>query len=94
MSLTIGQTIQQWHRSLRDYIEATYHVSNPMLVDQRRQLLDQRGVIHQQPYLESTPRYKAGAIRRTRTRARRARGSHLCHSAAGRPAAVDSRSAV
>lgn len=60
MSLTIGQTIQQLHRSLRDYIEATYHVSNPMLVDQRRQLLDQRGVIHQQPYLESTPRYKAG----------------------------------
>ncbi len=56
MALTIGQTIQQLHRSLRDYIEATYHVSNPMLVDQRRQLLDQRGVIHQQPYLESTPR--------------------------------------
>src|SRR4051812_34034234 len=60
MALTIGQTIQQLHRSLRDYIEATYHVSNPALVDQRRQLLEQRGVIHQQPYLESTPRYKAG----------------------------------
>jgi ATP-dependent helicase YprA (DUF1998 family) len=60
MALTIGQTIQQLHRSLRDYIEATYHVSNPMLVDQRRQLLEQRGVIHQQPYLESTPRYKTG----------------------------------
>jgi ATP-dependent helicase YprA (DUF1998 family) len=60
MALTIGQTIQQLHRSLRDYIEATYHVSNPLLVDQRRQLLEQRGVIHQQPYLESTPRYKTG----------------------------------
>lgn len=60
MALTIGQTIQQLHRSLRDYIEATYHVSNPTLVDQRRQLLEQRGVIHQQPYLESTPRYKTG----------------------------------
>lgn len=60
MALTIGQTIQQLHRSLRDYIEATYHVSNPILVDQRRQLLEQRGVIHQQPYLESTPRYKTG----------------------------------
>jgi ATP-dependent helicase YprA (DUF1998 family) len=60
MSLTIGQTIQQLHRSLRDYIEATYHVSNPTLVDQRRQLLERRGVIHQQPYLESTPRYKTG----------------------------------
>src|SRR5438034_8954231 len=60
MSLTIGQTIQQLHRSLRDYIEATYHISHPMLVDQRRHLLEQRGVIHQQPYLESTPRYKSG----------------------------------
>ncbi|MGE3598921.1 MAG: DEAD/DEAH box helicase [Dehalococcoidia bacterium] len=60
MALTIGQTIQQLHRSLRDYIEATYHVSNSLLVDQRRQLLERRGVIHQQPYLESTPRYKTG----------------------------------
>src|SRR5438132_7378731 len=57
---TIGQTIQQLHRSLRDYIEAAYHVSNPGLVAQRKALLDQVGVIHQRPYLESTPRYKTG----------------------------------
>ena len=61
MSLTIGETIQQLHRALRDYIEATYHVSHPMLVEQRRRLLDERGVIHQLPYLESTPRYTTGA---------------------------------
>ena len=60
MSLTIGETIQQLHRSLRDYIEATYHVSHPMLVAQRRRLLEEPGVIHQRPYLESTPRYKTG----------------------------------
>ncbi len=60
MSLTIGETIQQLHRSLRDYIEATYHVSHPQLVSQRRALLDEVGIIHQRPYLESTPRYKAG----------------------------------
>jgi len=60
MSLTIGETIQQLHRSLRDYIEATYHISNPGLVSQRRALLEEVGVIHQRPYLESTPRYKAG----------------------------------
>ena len=41
MSLTIGETIQQLHRALRDYIEATYHVSHPTLVEQRRQLLDE-----------------------------------------------------
>lgn len=60
MSLTIGETIQQLHRALRDYIEATYHVSHPTLVEQRRQLLDEPGVISQRPYLESTPRYKNG----------------------------------
>ena len=60
MTLTIGETTQQLHRALRDYIEAAYHVSHPTLVDQRRALLDQVGVIHQRPYLESTPRYQTG----------------------------------
>ena len=61
MSLTIGETIQQLHHALRDYIEATYHVSDAMLVAQRRRLLEELGVIHQRPYLESTPRYTTGA---------------------------------
>lgn len=61
MSITIGETIEQLHRALQDYIEATYHISHPTLVAQRRQLLDEPGVIYQRPYLESTPRYKSGA---------------------------------
>lgn len=60
MSLTIGETTQQLHRALRDYIEATYHVSHPTLVAQRQRLLEELGVIHQRPYLESTPRYRTG----------------------------------
>jgi ATP-dependent helicase YprA (DUF1998 family) len=60
MALTIGETTQQLHRALRDYIEATYHVSHRTLVDQRSELLDQVGVIHQRSYLESTPRYRPG----------------------------------
>lgn len=60
MTITIGQTIQQLHFALRDYIEATYHVSHPTLIAQRRKLLDELGVIHQRPYLESTPRYQSG----------------------------------
>ena len=39
MALTIGETIQQLHRALRDYIEATYHIGHPILVAQRRRLL-------------------------------------------------------
>lgn len=60
MSLTIGETVQQLQRALRDYIEATYHISHPTLVAQRRRLLEEPGVIYQRPYLESTPRYKTG----------------------------------
>lgn len=62
MSLTIDETIEQLHRALRDYIEATYHVSDASLVSQRRALLHQPGVISQRPYLESTPRYRIGTL--------------------------------
>lgn len=60
-SLTIGETINQLHQSLSEYIEATYHISNPQLIEQRKRLLNKVGVIHQKPYLESTPRYQAGS---------------------------------
>ena len=57
---TIGETIRELHHALRDYIEATYHISNPTVVSLRRRILDRLGVIHQRPYIESTPRYKTG----------------------------------
>ena len=60
MTQTIKETIKQLHSSLRDYIEATYHISSSALIEQRKELLDRPGVIHQIPYIESTPRYQAG----------------------------------
>lgn len=60
MAQTIQETIKQLHTSLRDYIEATYHISDPALIEQRKQLLDRPGIIHQVPYIESTPRYRSG----------------------------------
>lgn len=59
MSSTIGEAVQELHESLSDYIEATYHIGHPSLVDQRRRLLQQPGVISQEAYIESTPRYQA-----------------------------------
>lgn len=59
-TLTIGETISEIRRALKDYIEATYHISHPSLVAQRKQLLEEPGAIYQAPFLESTPRYKAG----------------------------------
>ena len=61
MALTIGQTVNKLNKTLRDYIEAAYHISNEGLIQQRRELLLEPGVIHQQPYLESTPRYVSGS---------------------------------
>lgn len=58
--LTIGETTAQLHRALSNYIEAAYHISGPKLVAQRSRLLDEIGVIHQRPYIETTPRYRQG----------------------------------
>ncbi|MBR7829900.1 DUF1998 domain-containing protein [Actinospica sp. MGRD01-02] len=57
---TIAETVAEIRAALRDYIEATYHVSDPTVIEQRRQLLDAKGVLFQEPYIESTPRYRGG----------------------------------
>ncbi|TPG17173.1 DEAD/DEAH box helicase [Pedococcus bigeumensis] len=55
---TIAETIDEIQAALRDYIEATYHVGNPTVIEQRRQLLKTEGVLFKAPYIESTPRYQ------------------------------------
>ena len=57
---TTQEAIEQLHSALRDYIEATYHISAESLIKRRKALLQRPGVIHQVPYLESTPRYQTG----------------------------------
>ncbi len=61
MSTTIQETIDRLHSSLKEYIEATYHIGDAVLIDQRRKLLDRTGVTHQEPFLETTPRYQVGS---------------------------------
>lgn len=55
---TIAETIDEIQAALRDYIEATYHVGHPTVIEQRRQLLTSEGVLFRAPYIESTPRYR------------------------------------
>lgn len=57
MKKTLHSVSHGLQRSLREYIEATYHIGDPSLLAQRRDALDEPGVIHQIPFLESTPRY-------------------------------------
>lgn len=56
---TVGDGISEIRRTLQDYIEATYHIGDPSLVEQRRRLLEQEGVLFRAPYIESTQRYTA-----------------------------------
>lgn len=60
MTATIQETIEALQRTLLGYIEATYHIADPSVVRQRRQLLEEIGGIFQSPFLESTPRYQTG----------------------------------
>ncbi|MER2605002.1 MAG: DEAD/DEAH box helicase, partial [Siculibacillus sp.] len=60
MTATIQETIEALQRTLLGYIEATYHIADPSVVRQRRQLLEEVGSIYQSPFLESTPRYQTG----------------------------------
>jgi ATP-dependent helicase YprA (DUF1998 family) len=50
--------LQNLHGALGAYIEATYHISHPSLVDLRRAVLDQQGTISQRAFIESTPIYR------------------------------------
>ena len=61
MARTIQETIDHLHSSLKEYIEATYHIGDPALIDQRRTLLERTGVTRQEPFLESTPKYMLGS---------------------------------
>lgn len=60
MVTTITESISELHAALCDYIEATYHISNPKLIDQRRELFNTIGIISQRAFLESTPKYVSG----------------------------------
>jgi hypothetical protein len=46
--------------TLKQYLEAQYHIWNEYRVGERRRLLDSPGVIYQPPYIEATPSHVAG----------------------------------
>jgi len=51
---------QQLNRTLRQYIEAQYHIRNENLIQKRRALLEQPETIYQAPFVEATPVYELG----------------------------------
>lgn len=59
---TIHGVSSELRKALIEYIEATYHIGDTALARQRRALLEAEGVVHQLPFIESTPRYQTGRV--------------------------------
>jgi ATP-dependent helicase YprA (DUF1998 family) len=59
--LGVKQVADTLHESLLRYIEAQYHVRDTDVIEERRKLLHEAGVIGQEPYLETTPAYAVAA---------------------------------
>ncbi|WP_438431409.1 DEAD/DEAH box helicase [Gorillibacterium sp. sgz500922] len=59
-SLGVFGMSQALHDALRSYLESTYHIKNLSLINERRELLQTIGYIHQEPFVESTPSYELG----------------------------------
>ena len=57
-TMTLEQASDEIKLALREYIEATYHISDPTIVRLRRRKLEEPGVIAQTAYIESTRRYQ------------------------------------
>lgn len=57
---TVGEALEELREAHIRYLEATYHLSNPRLVGERRKLLDEEDVILADPWLEGLPRYVSG----------------------------------
>jgi len=51
---------RELHIQLRRYIEAQYPIRHPSVIAERHALLDEAGVISQEPYIESMPGYTKG----------------------------------
>ncbi len=59
---TFGVTAvaQELRKSLIDYIEASRHIRDESVVRERRLLLEERNVVAQKPFIETTPTYELG----------------------------------
>lgn len=57
---TIKGVAEQLHRKLREYLETQYPISHEELQTKRKKLLENKGVIASEPFVEATPAYEWG----------------------------------
>ena len=58
MHLTPSQAFENVKESLAQYLETQYRISHPLVFRERGKLLRQRGLIAQDPFIESTPSFR------------------------------------
>jgi len=56
----INEVAERLHGHLARYIEATYHLRDTGVIQERRALLQEPGTIGQRPFVETTPSYASG----------------------------------
>ena len=56
----VHETTKSLADSLRQYIEAQYHIRDEGLVKERKALLQENATVAQVPYVEATAVYKVG----------------------------------
>src|SRR6266566_7881867 len=59
-ALDVPGMARELHIQLERYIEAQYPIRHASVVAERHVLLETTGVISQEPFIESTPGYRAG----------------------------------
>jgi len=52
------RVVRTINETLRSYLEAQYHIKDESLIEERRLILEDPGVIYQRPYVEATPVYQ------------------------------------
>lgn len=62
MPLTPSQAFEYTRESLAQYLETQYRISNPLIFNERAELLRQPGAIAQLPFIESTPSFAAAHL--------------------------------
>lgn len=61
MMQTLGRVVDVLEQAHIRYLEATYHLSNPGLVDERRRILETPGTLFADPWIEAPPSYVKGS---------------------------------
>lgn len=57
MQFTPSEAVEHLKESMASYIESQYRISHALVFDERAELLRERGIVAQDPFIEATPAF-------------------------------------